>query len=395
MVYETHWDSLTLQLAVKTNGTYFKFTYINDGGRDMEIELFREKLLEVMPLNARELDAKAMNLCRQNWDKLAKPLKSMGAFEDILTQIAGIKGSAKININKKAIVVMCSDNGVVEEKVTQTDSYVTTAVTINMGKGKGNINKLAKASGAKVIPVDIGICQDIDSPEILHKKIAYGTKNIAKEPAMNREQVMKAIAIGMDLVKELKAEGYELIGTGEMGIGNTTTSSAITSVLLNLHPKEVTGKGAGLTMEGIQQKIKTIEKAIHLHQPNPNNPLDILSKLGGYDIAGLTGVFLGGMVYQVPIVIDGFISSVAALLAVRIRKEAIHYMIPSHLSMEPACQYIMKELGLSPMIHGNLALGEGSGAAFLFPLLDMACDMYLEGSTFEDISVPAYEHLTN
>lgn len=360
----------------------------------MEIDLLRDKLLEAIGHNVRELDAVSMNLCRQNWDKLAKPLRSMGAFEDVITQIAGIKGTAKVNIQKKAIVVMCSDNGVVEEKVTQTDSFVTTAVTINMGKGRGNINKLAKASGAKVIPVDIGICQDIDSPEILHKKISYGTKNISKEPAMDEEQVMRAIDIGIDLVRELKAEGYELIGTGEMGIGNTTTSSAITSVLLDLNPKTVTGKGAGLTLEGINHKIEVIEKAINLNQPNPNNPLDILRKLGGYDIAGLTGVFLGGMVYQVPIVIDGFISSVAALLAVRIRKEAIHYMIPSHLSMEPACQYIMKELGLSPIIHGNLALGEGSGAAFLFPLLDMACDMYLEGSTFEDISVPAYEHLS-
>lgn len=367
---------------------------------EQELVLLRTKIQEMIVmkgnvLDVNTLDASAMNLCRENWDKLAKPLNSMGAFEKILVQIAGIKGTPKVNIKKKAIVVMCSDNGVVEEKVTQTESFVTTAVTINMGKGRGNINKLAKASGAKVIPVDIGVCQDIESPNVLNRKISYGTKNIAKEPAMDKEQVMKAIHIGIDLVQELKAKGYELIGTGEMGIGNTTTSSAITSVLLNLNPKEVTGKGAGLTLEGINHKVEIIEKAINLNQPNPGNPLDILRKLGGYDIAGLTGIFLGGMLYQVPIVIDGFISSVAALLAVRIREEALHYMIPSHLSLEPACQYIMKELGLSPIIHGNLALGEGSGAAFLFPLLDMACEMYLEGSTFEDIAVPAYEHLTD
>lgn len=353
-----------------------------------ELALLREQLEGV-----KGLDGEAMNLCRRNWDNLAKPLKSMGLFEDLFVQIAGIQETARIHIEKKAIVVMCSDNGVVEEKVTQTDSFVTASVANNMGKGKGNINNLSKISTAKVIPVDIGICTDMDYAAVLHKKISYGTKNIAKEPAMDKEQVMKAIHIGMDLVRELKEEGYELIGTGEMGIGNTTTSSAVTSVLLNRKPIEVTGQGAGLTKEGIHHKVKVIEQAIKMNQPDVNNPLDILRKLGGYDIAGLTGVFLGGMFYHMPIVIDGFISSVAALLAVRIHKGAINYMIPSHLSMEPACQYIMKELGLSPIIHGNLALGEGSGAAFLFPLLDMACYMYMEGSTFEDIDVPAYKHL--
>ncbi|MFV0343751.1 MAG: nicotinate-nucleotide--dimethylbenzimidazole phosphoribosyltransferase [Anaerocolumna sp.] len=357
----------------------------------MESEL---KKLRNMCSKVKPIDIKAMDLCRSNWDRLAKPLKSLGTFEDILVQIAGMRGSANISLHKKAIVVMCSDNGVVEEKVTQTDSYVTTAVTLNIGKGKGNINTLANALGAKVIPVDIGIHQDIDDPSVLNRKVSYGTGNIAKGPAMDKEQVIKAIHIGMELVKELKDEGYDIIGTGEMGIGNTTTSSAITSVLLNLPPKEVTGKGAGLTVDGIAHKVSIIEKAILINGPDPNNPLDVLRRLGGYDIAGLTGIFLGGMLYQIPIIIDGFISSVAALLAVRIQKDAIHYMIPSHISLEPACQYIMKELGLSPIIHGNLALGEGSGTAFLFPLLEMACNIYLEGSTFEDISVTAYEHLT-
>lgn len=356
---------------------------------DQELVFLRNRLKDVKPLNA-----SAMDLCRKNWDELAKPLKSMGVFEDLLVQIAGIKETPNVNIAKKAIVVMCSDNGVVLEKVTQTDSFVTTAVTINIGKGQGNINKLAKASGAKVIPVDMGVCQDIDSQTVLNRKISYGTGNIARGAAMDKTQVMQAVHTGMELVKELKAEGYELIGTGEMGIGNTTTSSAITSVLLNLNPKEVTGKGAGLTLEGIAHKVQVIEKAIAINKPDSSNPLDVLRKLGGYDIAGLTGIFLGGMLYQVPIVIDGFISSVAALLAVRIHKTAIHYMIPSHLSLEPACRYIMKELGLSPIIQGNLALGEGSGAAFLFPLLDMACEMYLEGSTFHDIAVPPYKHLS-
>lgn len=353
-----------------------------------ELRLLRERLDLVMPL-----DVEAMKLCKKNLDNLAKPLNSLGVFEDILMQIAGITADEKINIEKKAIVVMCSDNGVVKEKVTQTDSFVTAAVTINIGKDQGNINNLSRISGAKVIPIDIGVERDIDSTFVINKKISYGTKNIAKEPAMNEEQVMKAIDIGIDLVRELKAEGYRLIGTGEMGIGNTTTSSAITSVLLHKKPIEVTGKGAGLSEEGLTHKVRIIEQAIRINHPNSANPLEVLRKLGGYDIAGLTGIFLGGMLYRIPIVIDGFISSVAALIAVRIHKDALHYMIPSHLSKEPACLYIMEELGLTPILHGKLSLGEGSGAAFLFPLLDMVSAIYGKGSTFIDIAVPAYEPL--
>lgn len=353
-----------------------------------ELKLLRELLDTVKPL-----DEEAMNLCKKNLDNLAKPLNSLGLFEDILIQIAGITSTPKINIEKKAIIVMCSDNGVVKEKVTQAGAFVTAAVTLNIGKDQGNINNLSKASGAKVIPIDIGVESDIDSAYVINKKISYGTKNIAEEPAMNEEQVMKAIDIGIELVRELQFEGYSLIGTGEMGIGNTTTSSAISSVLLHKQPVEVTGKGAGLSEEGLALKVRIIEQAIRINQPDGTNPLEVLRKLGGYDIAGLTGVFLGGMLYHVPIVIDGFISSVAALLAVRIHKNALHYMIPSHLSKEPACKFIMEELGLSPMLHGRLSLGEGSGAAFIFPLLDMASAMYSKGCTFMDIEVPAYEPL--
>lgn len=341
--------------------------------------------------NKSEIDQAAMAACKKRWDSIAKPIGSLGLFEDMIVKIAGIQGSEQVDIFKKAVVIMCSDNGVVKEKITQTDSSITAIVTENFAKGIASINQMAGVTGAKVIPVDIGIERDIHTHGVLDKKISYGTGNIATEPAMTREQAIKGIEIGIELINTLKSEGYKIVGTGEMGIGNTTTSSAVASVLLNLPPEEVTGKGAGLSDEGLQRKIQVIQKAIVINQPNPADPLEVLAKLGGYDIAGLVGLFLGGALYGIPIVIDGVISSVAALIATRICPEAVNYMIPSHMSKEPASLRIMKELGLSPVIHGNLALGEGTGTTLLFPLLDMVLKVYHYNSTFEDIHVKAYE----
>lgn len=337
------------------------------------------------------LDYSAMAACKKHWDSIAKPIGSLGLFEDMIIKIAGIQGSEEVHIGKKAVVVMCSDNGVVKEKVTQTDSSVTALVTENFAKGIASINQMADAAGAKVIPVDIGINRDVTAPGILNRKISYGTGNIAKEPAMTMEQALKAIETGIEMIKDLKADGYKIIGTGEMGIGNTTTSSALSSVLLKLRVREVTGKGAGLSAEGLERKVRVIEEAIRINRPDPENPMEVLAKLGGYDIAGMVGLYLGGLQYGLPIVIDGVISSVAALLAYRINREAVSYMIPSHMSKEPASIKIMEELGLTPVIHGNLALGEGTGTALLFPLLDIVLKIYHFNSTFEDIHVKAYE----
>ncbi len=337
------------------------------------------------------IDRSAMAACKRRWDSLAKPIESLGLFEDMIIKIAGIQGSEQVDIGKKAVVIMCSDNGVVKEKVTQTDSSVTAIVTENFAKGIASINRMAMAAGAKVIPVDMGIERDLHNDGVLVRKLGYGTGNIAKEPAMTREQALKGIDTGIELIKTLKAEGYKIVGTGEMGIGNTTTSSAAASVLLNLPAKEVTGKGAGLSEEGLLRKIQVIQEAIRINRPDPAEPVEVLAKLGGCDIAGLTGLFLGGAFYGIPIVIDGVISSVAALIAARICQAAVNYMIPSHMSKEPVSIRIMEELGLSPVIHGNLALGEGTGTALLFPLLDMVLKVYDYNSTFEDIHVKAYE----
>lgn len=324
-------------------------------------------------------------------DGLFKPIAGLGLFEHILTQIAAIQDSLQLEIRKKAVVVMCSDNGVVAEGVSQTEQQITALVAENMAAGKSSVCRMCKVVGADVIPVDLGIATDVSVPGLRVHKIAYGTKNIKLGPAMTREQAVEAIYVGMETVKELKEAGYRIIGTGEMGIANTTTSSALASILLDQPVEVVTGRGAGLTKEGISHKAEVIKEAINVNQPDKEDPIGLLSKLGGFDIAGLVGVFLGGAIYQIPIVIDGLISGVAALLAKQLCEKSILYMIPSHMGKEPASRLLMEALGMQPVIHGELALGEGTGAALLFPMLDMALTVYQMDETFGDYEVAAYE----
>lgn len=224
-------------------------------------------------------------------------------------------------------------------------------------------------------------------------KVAMGTRNMVKEPAMTREEAAKGIEAGIEMVSRLKAKGYGLLATGEMGIGNTTTSSAVASVLLDRPVEEMTGRGAGLSSDGLNRKITAIKKAIDKHQPDPKDAIDVLAKVGGLDIAGMAGVFIGGAAFGVPVVIDGFISCVAALIAQRICPTVGDYMIASHVSKEPAAHLILEALGKEAVIHGDMCLGEGSGAVALFPFLDMGTAVYQSMSTFDDIHVEQYEEL--
>lgn len=337
-------------------------------------------------------DEQAMLASRRHWDQIAKPIYGLGIMEDLIVKIAGIQGKEDVALEKKAVIVMCGDNGVVEEGVTQTDSHVTAVVTENFARGIASVNRMAAVAGADVIPVDIGVAEDLTEPGVRNLKIAHGTKNLAKGSAMSEEEAVRAILTGIQMAKECKEKGYHLLATGEMGIGNTTTGSAMASVLLGLPVEDVTGKGAGLSADGIRRKVNVIEGAIRLQQPDPHDPLAVLAGLGGFDIAGMAGVFLGGALYHMPVMIDGMISSVAALTAARLCPAATDYMLASHMSNEPSSVMIMKELGLEPVIHGRLALGEGTGAVMLFPLLEMAYQVYLENSTFENIQIAAYEH---
>lgn len=335
-----------------------------------------------------EVDKKAMEASERQWDTIAKPLKSLGHLEEYIIQIAGIQSTPKVTLNKKALVIMCADNGVVEEGVTQTGQEVTAIVAENFLDTKSCAAIMCKDTGTDIFPIDIGMV--VDCPRVEKRKIAYGTQNMAKEPAMTKEEAIRAIEVGISYVDELKEKGYDIIATGEMGIGNTTTSSAISTVLLEMEPKMVTGRGAGLSTEGLNRKIEVIERAIALHKPDKNDPIDVLAKVGGFDIAGLVGVFLGGAKNRIPIVMDGFISAVAALVAVRICPIASDYILASHVSKEPAGMLLLDELGKKPSLTCEMCLGEGTGAIALFPLLEMGLHIYREMSTFEEIEIENY-----
>jgi nicotinate-nucleotide--dimethylbenzimidazole phosphoribosyltransferase len=285
---------------------------------------------------------------------------------------------------------MCADNGVVEEGVTQSGQEVTAIVSENFLSKKATASILCSVAGADIFPVDIGIATDTC---IINKKIAYGTKNMTKGPAMTREEALKAIEVGIDMVAELKEKGYKVIATGEMGIGNTTTSSAMAAVFLDVPVTDVTGRGAGLSSEGLARKIQAIQKAIQINKPDRTDGVDVLAKVGGLDLAGLTGVFLGGAIYHVPIMIDGFISAVAALTAYTICPDSREYMLASHVSKEPAAHMVLEKLDLSAFLHADMCLGEGTGAVACFPLLDMACAVYNGMSTFQDVNIEEYKPL--
>lgn len=339
----------------------------------------------------RPVDAAAMAAAKQHWDGLGKPLGSLGRLEKALIQIAGIQRTGDVHIDRKALVIMCADNGVVQEGVTQCGQEVTATVAENFLDEKSCVAIMCRRAGTKICPVDIGMA--VDTPRVEKQKIAYGTKNMAKEPAMTRKQAVAAIEVGIAKAEELHAQGYEILATGEMGIGNTTTSSAMTAVYLGLDVETVTGRGAGLSSHGLQRKIHAIKQAIAVNQPDPEDPLDVLAKVGGLDIAGMCGLFLGGAAQQMPVVMDGFISQVAALTAVRLVPECADYILASHVSEEPGANILLKALEKDAFLTCGMRLGEGSGAVALFPILDFASDIYHKMSTFVQADIVEYQPL--
>lgn len=341
---------------------------------------------QITPLNTR-----AMEEAVAHWNSIAKPLHSLGKLEDLVIQLAGIAGTPNVKIEKRALVAMCADNGVVEEGVTQSGQEVTAIVAENFLKAETTACIMAKNCRADVYPVDVGMASDTKVRTDL--KVAHGTKNMAKIPAMTREEAVKAIEAGIFMAEELKGRGYQILATGEMGIGNTTTSSAVASVLMEEPVETMTGRGAGLTSEGLARKIQVIKDAIALHKPDREDAIDVLAKVGGFDIAGMAGVFLGGAALKIPVIMDGFISCVAALAAVSICPEASGYILASHVSKEPAARLILEYLQKEAVIHGDMCLGEGTGAIALLPLLDLGISVYHSMSTFEEIHVEQYEEL--
>ena len=348
----------------------------------MELQKIIEKI-EPLDETYRKKSAK-------KWNSIAKPLHSLGKLEEDVMKIAGMIRDENVRIDKKALLIMCADNGVVAEGVTQTGQEVTAIVAENFLRGDTSAAIMCKSAGVDICPVDVGMVTDT---KVSVRKCSYGTKDMLKGPAMTRAQAEETILTGIQLVQEKKNEGYQILATGEMGIGNTTTSSAVSSVLLGLPIEVMTGRGAGLTSAGLDRKIQVIRQAIEKNKPDPSDPVDVLSKVGGYDLAGLTGIFLGSAIYHIPVVIDGFISAVAALLAVRICEYAKDYMIASHVSKEPGMHLVLDKLGLSPALTCDMCLGEGTGAVAFLPVLSMAVDVYQKMSTFSDIEIEDYEEL--
>lgn len=338
-------------------------------------------------------DAKAYDACIYHFDHIAKPVGSLGKLETLLATIAGASSTPKIDISKKCVLVFCADNGVLAQGVAQSTHDVTTAIANSLVRHTTSVNAMAAACGADVFPIDMGMIDQVDG--LIPRSVAKGTADISEGPAMTIQQAEQAILTGIQLVEQRKSEGYRIIATGEAGIGNTTTSSAILSVLLNVPVEKVTGRGSGLTDDGLIRKQNAIKKAIQVNQPNSSDVLDVLSKVGGFDIAGMMGAFIGGALYKVPVIMDGFISGVAALLAVKLCPYVKEYILPSHISAEPAGQMLMQVLGFDPVIHGNMRLGEGTGAVALMPLLDMAASVYWNSASFDAINVEAYEKWTS
>ena len=347
-----------------------------------------EYIGQIRPFNQKAADA-----AWDWWDSLCKPLRGMGMLEEMIVQLAGIYGTEKIDGLNPVVVIMGADNGVVAEGVSQTGSEVTAQVLENMGDRISSVCIMSRVEGLEVIPVNIGMFTDGKHPRIWNRPVRYGTGNIAKEPAMTREEADRAIVTGIEVVKELCGQGYRMIITGEMGIGNTTPSSAIASVLLSKDPAEVTGRGAGLSSQALEHKIEVIRQAIAVNQPDKDYILDVVAKVGSLDIAGMIGCYIGGAVMGVPVLIDGFISSIAAYCAAKLSPACRPYMVATHCSAEPAGQMMLDALGMKAPIQAGMHLGEGTGAVTAYSLYKYALALYNGLPSFGEAKVEQYQHL--
>lgn len=335
------------------------------------------------------IDRLAAQQARARQNSLTKPPGSLGRLEEISIQLAGMKADPLPNVDRKAVIIMAADHGVALEGVSAFPAEVTPQMVMNFLSGGAAINVLARQAGASVTIVDIGVAADFDPvlPGLWHRKVARGTSNMARGPAMTRADAEKALTCGMEVLADVAKKGLDLIATGEMGIGNTTPSSAIISVMTGLPVAKVTGRGTGLDDAGINRKIRVIENAIALNRPDPGNALDVLSKVGGLEIAGLAGVMIAAASHRIPIVVDGFISSAAAMIAVGLVPDVRNYLLSGHQSVEIGHRAMLRHLGLTPLIDLDLRLGEGTGAVLAFHLVEAASRILREMATFAEAGV--------
>ncbi len=334
------------------------------------------------------LDEKAMAEARVRQDNLTKPQGSLGQLESLSIQIAGIKGDVRPPIAHKVIFTLAGDHGITRSGVSAYPSEVTPQMVYNFLRKGAAINVLAKHVGARVIVADLGVASKFEPHhQLKDKKVGMGTRNMAEGPAMTREEAIRSIEAGMELVEEELISGMDILGTGDMGIGNTTPSSAIVAVITGADVSKVTGRGTGLDEEGWKRKVQMIERALETNRPDPRDAIDVLSKVGGFEIGGIVGLILAGARCRVPIVIDGFISGAAALIATSLAPQVKPYLIASHQSAEPGHKKILEHLGLKPLLNLDLRLGEGTGSALGIFLVEASLKILNEMATFSEAGV--------
>jgi nicotinate-nucleotide--dimethylbenzimidazole phosphoribosyltransferase len=356
-----------------------------------------ELKLDVVVKGIEPLSADWRRRARAYLSNLAIPLWSLGQLLDLAEQLAAIKQTLKPSVRNKVVVTMAGDHGVVAEGVSTCPQDVTLQMVYNFVAGGAGINAIAGAAGARVVVVDMGVAADLDElarqGKIISCKIGWGTGNMARGPAMTREQAVQSLEAGIGVAGQLVQEGVELLGTGDMGIGNTTPSSAVLAVLTGLPVREVTGRGTGIDDETLDRKIGVIERALELNRPDRGDPVDVLAKVGGFEIGGIAGLILGAAYFKVPVVVDGFISTAGALLAKRLAPQAVDYMIAAHRSMEFAHRQMLQELSLRPLLDLDMRLGEGTGAALAMNIVEAAARVIGEMLTFEAAGVARSESL--
>ncbi|MDP2277364.1 MAG: nicotinate-nucleotide--dimethylbenzimidazole phosphoribosyltransferase [Nitrospirota bacterium] len=344
-------------------------------------------------LNATLKNMKAVNgewsdIAQKHLDNLTKPLGSLGRLEEFARKFVAITENKNPLLDKKVVFTFAGDHGVTEEGVSAFPKEVTQQMVFNFLRGGAGINVLARHAGSDVVVVDIGVDHDFGELEgLINLKVINGTKNFSKEPAMTRDDAVRCIETGIELANGYAKKGYKIFGTGDMGIGNTTPSSAIAAVLTGRPVSEVTGKGTGITDESLLKKIKVIEKGINLNKPNPNDAIDVLSKVGGAEIGGIAGLILGAASNRIPVVIDGFISTAGALIAYCIDPKVKDYIFAAHNSVEIGHKVMLDKMGLSPILDLNLRLGEGTGAALAILMIEAGLKIYKEMATFGEAGV--------
>lgn len=346
------------------------------------MQLLEKTLKEIETLNE-----EGMKAAKDRIDNLIKPQRSLGKLEDIAIQLSGITGQLHPQVDNKAIIVMAADNGVCDEGISAAPQVVTNMMTNYIANGVSGVCALAAQAKADVIVIDIGVIGELNNTRVVDKKIKHGTNNFTQGPAMTREEAIAAIEAGIQVATDEIAKGRNLLGTGEMGIGNTTSSTAILSIFSGIAPEEITGVGANLPDEQLIRKINVIKKAIEINNPDKKDGLDVLSKVGGLDIAGLAGVMIAGAAHRIPVVVDGYISTAAAIIAVAIEPKVKGYLICSHASDEKGAKSASELLGFKPILHMDMRLGEGSGAALAFNIIEAATFMNKKMITFQEAGI--------